>query len=341
MLQSVREEVLSGRRRPEPLVLHVSVGDCVSVELSNEITDGPVSFHADLLAADPSDSAGVAAGREPPQAVPPGVKRTFTYYASPEVGETVALVRDWGDVLRNPGRGLYGAVVVGPRGATYRGSGWAVDVFPPDRPPYRDFTLFFQDEDEALGSHRMPYSTDVRGTVAINYDAAPLNLRQAANPDRAKTFDVASHGDPPTPVMRAYAGDPVRLHVLAPWSEQAQVFSVEGHQWPTTPGLPGTALVSSQQLLGLEALTMDLHGGAGGPDRVPGDYLYGDHREPYRQAGLWGLLRVIPSDGQSSAELEPLVRPSGKDAARVALVAVLCTALLAVLAFVAVHRRRK
>ena len=34
----------------EPLVLHVGVGDCVRVTLSNR-TDAPVSFHADL----PSD----------------------------------------------------------------------------------------------------------------------------------------------------------------------------------------------------------------------------------------------------------------------------------------------
>jgi hypothetical protein len=51
-------------------------------------------------------------------------------------------------------------------------------------------------------------------------------------------------------------------------------------------------LVSSIQLGGLEAMTIDLEGGAGGPARLPGDYLYGDHREPYREAGLWGLLRV-------------------------------------------------
>ena len=32
----------------------------------------------------------------------------------------------------------------------------------------------------------------------------------------------------------AHAG--MRIHVLAPWSEQAQVFSVEGHRWPLEPG---------------------------------------------------------------------------------------------------------
>jgi hypothetical protein len=48
------------------------------------------------------------------------------------------------------------------------------------------------------------------------------------------------------------------------------------------------------RLGGLEALTLRLDGGAGGPDHLPGDYLYGDHRGPYQEAGLWGLLRVRP-----------------------------------------------
>ena len=49
---SDEEAVASGSAAPQPLVLHVNVGDCVSVDLSNR-TGGPVSFHADMLAFDP------------------------------------------------------------------------------------------------------------------------------------------------------------------------------------------------------------------------------------------------------------------------------------------------
>jgi hypothetical protein len=45
--------------------------------------------------------------------------------------------------------------------------------------------------------------------------------------------------------------------------------------------------------------------GAGGRDHLPGDYLYGDHREPYRDAGLWGILRVLPVDAIADS-LRPL-----------------------------------
>ncbi len=301
----------SGVVAPEPLVLHVNVGDCIRVALANR-TGGPVSFHADMLAFDPEDSAGVAAGRNPAQHVEPGGRRTYTYYAHPEVGETVALVRDWGDVLVNPGAGLYGAIVVGPRDARFldpvtgsdasRSSSWRVDVIPSSGAAYRDFTLLFHDEDEGLGNHRMPYTTEVRGTVGVNYTSAPLAPRLQADPDTGAVFSSAVHGDPPTPVLEAVAGDPVRLHVVAPWSEQSRVFAVEGHRWPVEERRRGSALVSSVKLGGLEALTLTLDGGAGGPARLAGDYLYGDHREPYREAGAWGILRVrsSPSAGASA-----------------------------------------
>ncbi len=56
---------------------------------------------------------------------------------------------------------------------------------------------------------------------------------------------------------------------------------------------------------GLEALSIELAYGAGGRISLPGDYLYGDHREPYREAGIWGIFRVYPPDAEV-ATLRPL-----------------------------------
>src|SRR5207245_6371428 len=98
VLEADAAAVGAGRAPPEPLVLHVNVGDCVLVDLANR-TAGPVSLHADQLAFDPADSAGVAAGREPRQAVDPGKRRRYRFYASPEVGPTAGLLRDWGGVV--------------------------------------------------------------------------------------------------------------------------------------------------------------------------------------------------------------------------------------------------
>ena len=306
--------VLGGTKAVEPLVLHVTVGDCLVIDLSNDLPSGLVSFHADMLAHDPRNSGGVAAGLDPDQAAAPGATRSFTFYASPEVGETTAMVEDFADVLKNPALGLYGAIIVGPRGARYvdpysghflaDGAGADVAVYPPGAQPYRDYSLFLQDEDAAIGTHRMPYGAHVEGVVGLNYAADPLPARLQANPDASLVFSPAAHGLPATPLLEAAAGDPIRFHVLAPWSEQAHVFSIEGHRWPEEPGRSGTPLLSAVTLGGGESATIQPVGGAGGDEHLAGDYVYGDHREPYREAGLWGIFRVHPAC--ASSPLVPL-----------------------------------
>lgn len=315
VLQRVRQAVESGRRAAEPLVLHVGVGDCIEVNLSNNLDEGAVSFHVDRLAADPQASLGVNAGFNLTQTVEPGDSRVYTYFAHPELGETVALVRDGGNPLVNPGLGLYGAIVVGPAGATYtdpitgedlsEASSWRADVTPPAGPAYRDFTLFLQDEDAIIGNAVMPYTEHVAGVVGLNYRAEPLAARLEHDPDTASIYASTVHGDPATPLLEAYVGDPVRFHVLLPFNEQAHVFSLEGHEWPLEPGLRGSDLLSSVQVGALEAITIVPLGGAGGAAGLPGDYLYGDHREPFREAGLWGVFRVHALSAED-ADLLPL-----------------------------------
>lgn len=315
ILEEDKAAVLSGAKLAEPLALHVNVGDCLVISLNNETQAGSVSFHADLLAADPADSLGVEAGFNPPQVTPPGESRSYTYYAHPEIGETVAMIRDWGNVLENPGLGLYGAVIVGPTGATYTDpetgedmalkASWRVDVQPPAGPGYRDFSLFIQDDDAIIGNAVMPYTEQVKGVVGLNYRAESLLERLDQVDDRSSLFNSEVHGDPATPLLEAYVGDAVKIHALVPFSEQTHVFTLEGHQWPLEPARPGSDLLSSIQIGALEVITIAPVQGAGGSAGLPGDYLYGDHREPYRDAGLWGIFRVYPP-GAPGPKLLPL-----------------------------------
>ena len=215
VLEGDKAALLSGAEPAQPLVLHANVGDCLLIQLTNETSSGPVSLHADMLAYDPNDSQGIAAGHSPAQAAVPGGSRTYTWYAHPEIGETTAMLTDWGNILENPGLGLYGAIIVGPSGAAYTDpetgedvsmkSAWSVDVHPPTGDSYRDFTLMMQDEDEVIGNHLMPYTERVQGVVGINYRAEPLAPRLSAGESTADVFNTGLHGDPSTPVMEAFA----------------------------------------------------------------------------------------------------------------------------------------
>jgi len=214
--------------------------------------------------------------------------------------------------------GLYGTIIVGPRGARYRHpvtgedislkSGWRADVYPPSGPPYRDFALFIQDEDVVIGTAVMPYFEHVRGVVGLNYRADSLRQRLAKDGDPSKIFRSEIHGNPGTPLLEAFVGDSVKIHVLLPASEQPHVFSLEGHQWPLELGRQGSNLLSAILVGGMEALSLTLAEGAGGRGGLPGTYLYGDHREPYREAGLWGIFQVHPR-GAPGTKLRPLSAP--------------------------------
>jgi hypothetical protein len=137
-----------------------------------------------------------------------------------------------------------------------------------------------------------------------------------------------------TPLLTAAAGDPLRIHVLAPWSEQAQVFSIEGHRWRLDPQMAGSSLISSIRFGGLEALTLSLDGGAA----PPGDYVYGNHRAPYMEAGLWGYLRVYSS---CNGALNPLERgcPGASSITSVVAPTALAVVVLAAASVVYVRRR--
>jgi len=314
-LSNERSRVASDGFEPMPLTLHVNVGDCVKVHLTNELTLGRVSFHADNLAYDPLDSQGINVGMNPgDQTIGPGQSKTYTFYASPEIGENAALVQDWGDALNHQRDGLFGAIVIGPRGSEYRDpvtgkdvslkNDWRADVIVDraiagneSRSNYRDFSLFFQEEDNILGTSFMPYLQKAAGLVGINYRSEPYGPRLDNGCEQKSLFTCISEGksaDPVTPVLEAHAGDPVVIHAFGAFNEQNAIFGVEGHQWPEEPFLPGADMVSNFEFGGSEILNAYFQ--AGGPYRLTGDYLYMNHRMAYMEAGQWGFLRVLPPD---------------------------------------------
>ncbi len=324
VLDGDRGRVKAGELKPSPLTLHVNVGDCVKIHLKNEMAKDRAGFHVDMMAFDPKDSFGANVGHNPgDQTVGPGESKTYTYYAHPQYGELAAIVQDWGNVVENPRNGLFGSIIVGPKGSTYRDpvtgedltmkSSWRADVIVDrslpgneNRQNYRSFSLMFQDEDNIIGVSFMPYIQQTAGITAVNYRSEPTAYRIEKGCDVSEVFSCVKAGDGPvTPLLQAHVGDPVAIHVLGVFSEQVQLFTVDGHEWPHEPYMQGADQVSTMEFGGSEVINAYLTGGAGGPNKVVGDYLWKNQRPAYMHAGQWGLFKVLPAGDQRILPLTP------------------------------------
>ncbi|HLT11375.1 MAG TPA: hypothetical protein VK028_11280, partial [Micromonosporaceae bacterium] len=117
-------------------------------------------------------------------------------------------------------------------------------------------------------------------------------------------FRSDPHGDPATPVLRAMVGDRTVIRLGVGASDQLHSFTVSGHVYPLEPRMwNGTTdqrshLVSTRTITAGQTLDAWLVGGAGGPRQYAGDYAYRDARQPWAEAGIWGILRVqVPGSG--------------------------------------------
>jgi manganese oxidase len=295
--------VANGQTTPEPLVLHAAAGDCVKVDFTNAFpAAGPrASFHVGELLRTPN-SSGVDVGFNPEQTVAPGQSRTYRFYADTvKIGS--ASISDFGD---DSGKdGLYGMIDVAPSGSSFtdpvtgdpKDVGSQVDVHAPGG-DYRDFSLIMSDADPIIGGSFMPYPNAVSGPALVNYTS------NAGRPDDPAMFSSAAHGDPVTPILRAYPGDPVQVHAMvAPGSEQPHAFSLGGQSFWQDQNLLHSQQVQAKGVASWETQDDLIAGGAGGMARANGDFFYGDLRRPFTDAGMWGLMRVRPD---ASCPIKPL-----------------------------------
>jgi manganese oxidase len=300
--------VIDGLVEPEPLVLHAAEGDCVEVTLTNK-RQARTSFHVSEVVRSVK-SSGVNAGFTPEQTVATGKSRTYRIYADDaRVGATP--ISDFGGVDTGPS-GLYGALVVAPKGAVFRDPvtgdakdiGTQVDVSAPGEAPYRAMTAIVADDDDIIGGDFTPYAPISEGPNYLNYK------NEGLRGDGPLTFSSATIGDPGV-VFRALPGDRVKVHVVgAPGSEQMHMFSVGGHAWHRDAAVKQSEVVTVDRVGSGTSLEADLIGGAGGPARASGDYFIGDLRRPFTQAGVWGIFRVLPDPTPSNpADIKPLPTP--------------------------------
>jgi FtsP/CotA-like multicopper oxidase with cupredoxin domain len=311
VLSSQAASILKNKTPIEPLVLHVAAGECVKITLTNQRNGQRASIDLGGLMRT-LNSSGINVGFNAEQTVAPGQSRTYTFYADSAKVQS-APFRDYGgnDSARD---GLYGAVIVAPAGATFTdpasgaskdvGSQVIVHVPANGSTPatsYRDFSLILADQDPIIGQSAMPYPSVIQGPALVNYMTAdPNNRRKLTDPN---FFNSSVYGDPATPMLKAYAGDAVVVHVLnAPGSEQLHTFSLGGMVWPVDPNMPGAEKLATRGVGPDEKFDAVIDGGV---SKMPGDYVYQDRRLAFTEGGMWGLIRVLPNSG-SGCPIKPL-----------------------------------
>lgn len=366
------DAIKNGEMRPRPLVLRSNVGDCITINLRNELPPdaepNEMSIHVHFVGFDVLGSDGLAlgwnydSGAEPVGDIgeetrpidPVTGNVTYRWYAD-EQGTIF-----WHDHLSGIEEGMHGTsgtMIVEPRNSTWLDpytnqtirAGTRARIKNPNGKDFReqllmyqDYTQLHNDVDTTGGSRKTvqinPPHTQVaegealglpdQGVSAVNYANAPLywrnNRRSPSNP--AHAFSSYRHGDPQTPIIESYRGDPVRIRLVQATFEEQHSFMLQGHRWRQEWGDPDSPRIASQTLGVSEQFEFHVEsGGLSGPadtagtQYVPGlgapdaepvredmpvtDYRWGSPSTMDLWNGMWGVYRVW----QTPAEhLKPL-----------------------------------
>jgi len=231
-------------------------------------------------------------------------------------------------------RGLFGALLVEPKGMDFRnpktgqfyqpinnsangpvcGSacegnavGTAMDVIGPGTTDdFREFGLAIQDfvslhtaSGEPIAPPEAPehFPDADPGVMGINYRNAPFKIRNDNKPnaDPAHIFSSWVHGDPKTPILNAYAKDPIRMRLIQGSQEEQHVFSVQGMRWLEEPNNPNSSLVNAEPIGISEAFNFHAPGvncSTTNSTTCFADLLYGGNATDDLYLGAWGLMRV-------------------------------------------------
>ncbi|KNX37972.1 hypothetical protein VV01_13715 [Luteipulveratus halotolerans] len=115
-------------------------------------------------------------------------------------------------------------------------------------------------------------------------------------------------GDPVTPILRAYRGDPCRIRLIHGGVKETHVYHLHVHQWravaadtapPGTWGLDasgalrrrGSQLIDSITIGPQTAFTIEPLYGSGSRQEALGDIIWHCHLYPHFHHGMWGLWR--------------------------------------------------
>ncbi len=285
-----------------------------------------ISLHPSRLLYDVNGSDGSAVGFNFDTTVGPGESITYRWYADEDLGGSV--LKDLGDFRGNEHHGAFGYVFVEPPESVVLDARTAEPALstnqvmvktPADQRDYRDLALVFADGQYIInpdGECVIPAGADPtddeidpsepcnqlgdpedQGFSSINYRSEPFARRLNDNPSEYLVYSSDVHGDPNTPILYGFAGDPTTFRVSqAADRSRGLSFHLASHQWQRFRGVDESPIggVDSQLSPG-KTERYDLMGGAGGLVGSTGDFIYQETKQRRRlESGMWGIFRVLP-----------------------------------------------
>ncbi|HZG73912.1 MAG TPA: multicopper oxidase domain-containing protein, partial [Chondromyces sp.] len=292
----------------QPLVIRANAGDDIEVLFENQLPFN-TSMHIQRAEYSVFTSDGAFVGTNADTTVPPG--GTIVYRWS-VFEQGVHFFSDLGNPLSGEigsnAHGLYGALFVEPRGSWWTdpvtgrpiNSGLYADVHNPLLPSFREFGWFFADEpevDDLTGQPPIsPHTLQPEPLFPINYRSEPMRNRLRLVQEGVVCQDCEGEevhhdswafGDPDTPILRAYVGDPIKIQLVHGGVKETHTFHYHVHQWLQEP-----TDVDSEQL-DVQAISPQNHYliaplyGAGSLHGAIGDSIIHCHLYPHFGEGMW------------------------------------------------------
>lgn len=323
--------VLAGKYTPKPLILRANVGDWLEVTLYNvwnpdqpipyfdyprvplDLKHRPsnrVSLNPQFLQYDPVCDSGINVGyNSKEQTVGIGESKRYFWKADREYG--ACILQSFGDMRNHRYHGLFGAVIVEPAGSvwyenfTRKKNPFAEQavITAPGVESFREYVLFIQNGirlldvqgnliQTAAADSEEPVDAEDTGEKGYNYRSERFANRLSRDKRVWKVFSSKIHGDPATPVWKAYSGDRVIFRAMMPADKPRNVsLTVHGHLWREQPRDSLSREIPLQGGISIgNRFDMELKGGAAGP----GDYLYRSGSFGWDvESGMWGIFRVL------------------------------------------------
>jgi FtsP/CotA-like multicopper oxidase with cupredoxin domain len=203
-------------------------------------------------------------------------------------------------------RGLFGGLIIEPEGSSYHDPQTGEEI---DSGPIADIHTGtdnrIADAANSAGESFREFAPlltndrheDIGVGSWINMRAEPFDTRDG-NGTVADRLSSITHGDPVTPILRAYEGDPVVFRSFSIGPNKPHTFRVTGHEFRLEhfeEALPQQAILAGAS----ERFDLKIDDGAG----EAGDYMYYVPQADHLSDGMWGIFRVLEN---RSEQLEPL-----------------------------------